>query len=741
MAVLFMCRLDEWHRLRHALRGAIAPLDRVWGGSHHPLQKVKPSFINETSPQRRVKLFHARIELACYRTATPMLNAKKDLTQARAIALNTSTRMVEHTLGRSNAVDMYTFQFNQRSSFQSELSTNGKAALHLINDRNTNGRVDRGEIIKRGRVRPGTTTLAKNRLEAGTYFMRVLPKSAPNATGEIDYQLTFSKTTDGGVTSSAVATRASTASQSATQNWNARFLNRDRSNLRNFRRYDFTQPDAMDDLGFQGRSGDMVARLDINYGRRSPTTGINKNRFAMEAWTRIELEGGSFYRISSKSDDGTRFYFKDPKTNQTVAELAGDWRNRKVRHPAWTQLLTPGASGSYDFYVQYFENSGNSVIDVALERVNLTGTVASSGLNVRSQPSTLNNTPINYLNQGEAFTIVKQVRSPNDIAYRDWYQIVTASGQSGYVAADSSFITVQDNSQIVAIGDVVTPPAPPPKPDLPGDGGSPGSAQGVISSKVWITSDRKISLRSTSDISGSELVRLGQNTPLTLVKKVTGGRYLNGFDEWYQVRTTVNGRNVDGYVAAYYVDVLNDGGRYETAISKENSLYKPHLTEAVTPTYYWTGYKPFADQAAAKYSWLNPSVIGGIGSRESGWGLLLSPKGPSGTGDGGHGRGLMQIDDRFHQSFISSGRWRNPQDNITYAIDEVLSRNYDYLDRNTNLAGENLLRGAIAAYNAGLGNVLDALSQGLDVDYYTTGQDYSWDVLNRAGWFQLHGWA
>jgi hypothetical protein len=57
------------------------------------------------------------------------------------------------------------------------------------------------------------------------------------------------------------------------------------------------------------------------------------------------------------------------------------------------------------------------------------------------------------------------------------------------------------------------------------------------------------------------------------------------------------------------------------------------------------------------------------------------------------------------------------------------------------LQGIDLLRGAIAAYNSGLTNVMKALGQGLDVDHYTTGQDYSWDVLNRAGWFQLHGWT
>jgi len=58
------------------------------------------------------------------------------------------------------------------------------------------------------------------------------------------------------------------------------------------------------------------------------------------------------------------------------------------------------------------------------------------------------------------------------------------------------------------------------------------------------------------------------------------------------------------------------------------------------------------------------AIIWAIGSRESRWGLALSPPTPAGTGDYGHGRGLMQIDDRWHPEFIGSGGWQDPQANI-----------------------------------------------------------------------------
>jgi hypothetical protein len=62
------------------------------------------------------------------------------------------------------------------------------------------------------------------------------------------------------------------------------------------------------------------------------------------------------------------------------------------------------------------------------------------------------------------------------------------------------------------------------------------------------------------------------------------------------------------------------------------------------------------------------------------------------------------------------------------------------LRRRTVLHGRALLRGALAAVNCGIGNVLHAIRQGADLDFYTSGRDYSRDVLHRAGFFQAHGW-
>lgn len=162
-------------------------------------------------------------------------------------------------------------------------------------------------------------------------------------------------------------------------------------------------------------------------------------------------------------------------------------------------------------------------------------------------------------------------------------------------------------------------------------------------------------------------------------------------------------------------------------------------------------------EEGAKLCEVPPCVIVGIGSRESQWGMALKPPGPGGTGDflkrrfptryrnsalppdgGGFGRGLLQIDYDVH-AFAREGAWRDAHDNILYGC-SVLQDALRFMQRKTELQGRALLCAAIAAYNCGPGNVLKAHRARRDVDFYTAGRDYSADVLNRTGFFQMNGW-
>jgi hypothetical protein len=189
---------------------------------------------------------------------------------------------------------------------------------------------------------------------------------------------------------------------------------------------------------------------------------------------------------------------------------------------------------------------------------------------------------------------------------------------------------------------------------------------------------------------------------------------------------------------------------FQTSYAPNNASLLRQLSEAEK-------HKAALDGAAKKYGFSTP-LIWGIGSRESHWGLLLKPKGPAGTGDflerrypapfrtgplppdgRGFGRGLMQVDFDAHE-FARTGKWFDPKENIFYGC-KVLVDSRDFIQRKADLQGLALLRAALAGYNAGPGNALRALRDGRDVDFYTAGRDYSRDVLDRAGWFQLKGWS
>ncbi|EIJ42299.1 transglycosylase family protein [Beggiatoa alba B18LD] len=190
-------------------------------------------------------------------------------------------------------------------------------------------------------------------------------------------------------------------------------------------------------------------------------------------------------------------------------------------------------------------------------------------------------------------------------------------------------------------------------------------------------------------------------------------------------------------------------GKYPTTYAANNATLMRQLTEVKK-------YNTYINEAVRLYPYLTPAIIAGIGSRESQWGLALTPPTPAGRGDfarraprgerttpeppdgGGYGRGLMQIDYDWHE-FARTGNWQSPRENILYAC-KVLDDARRFFQQRLNLREADLLRATIAAYNAGATATLNAITAGLDMDANTTGKDYSRDVLSRAGWFQLQGW-
>jgi hypothetical protein len=110
------------------------------------------------------------------------------------------------------------------------------------------------------------------------------------------------------------------------------------------------------------------------------------------------------------------------------------------------------------------------------------------------------------------------------------------------------------------------------------------------------------------------------------------------------------------------------------------------------------------------------------------------------VGDGGHGRGLFQIDDRSHKDFLgrvgAAGAGKKPP--IPKAADHagsLLASNISF-GASKGVAAAGRLKFGLSAYNAGAGGALKGLQEHGDPDARTTGGDYGASVLARFAMFQ-----
>lgn len=146
--------------------------------------------------------------------------------------------------------------------------------------------------------------------------------------------------------------------------------------------------------------------------------------------------------------------------------------------------------------------------------------------------------------------------------------------------------------------------------------------------------------------------------------------------------------------------------------------------------------------AAASVYGLDPYLLAAVCDRESLGGEALTPKGPRGVGDEGHGRGLMQIDDRWHKGFIRAEfddrvpLWTDPFFVFGYAA-RLLRRLLNRFDQDVGAA--------LCAYNAGEDDAIAVLklmppeaTSAERIQRFsqrTTQKNYCSDVLRRRDGF------
>lgn len=156
------------------------------------------------------------------------------------------------------------------------------------------------------------------------------------------------------------------------------------------------------------------------------------------------------------------------------------------------------------------------------------------------------------------------------------------------------------------------------------------------------------------------------------------------------------------------------------------------------------GWLPLFAKSAADCGF-DRAVLIGIASRETNMRNIV--------GDGGHGYGLMQIDDRSFPDFCHSGLWQD----VGAVIDKgahVLKEKRDTIRAGQgkalkigakfnftgkpNLTDAELLATSIAAYNSGLWAYWGLSTKG-DPDLKTTMHDYSADTLKRIALLRTLG--
>lgn len=131
------------------------------------------------------------------------------------------------------------------------------------------------------------------------------------------------------------------------------------------------------------------------------------------------------------------------------------------------------------------------------------------------------------------------------------------------------------------------------------------------------------------------------------------------------------------------------------------------------------GLLPVFRQAAIRHR-VPVTLLLAIASRESGMGTDPFLLANDWTGRDGHGKGIMQVDDRYH-SIMKQTPGDDHITNIEFAA-EFLA---DLMNR------FNKKQHAVSAYNAGAYGVQRALQQGINPDSVTTGGNYAQDVFNR----------
>ena len=260
----------------------------------------------------------------------------------------------------------------------------------------------------------------------------------------------------------------------------------------------------------------------------------------------------------------------------------------------------------------------------------------------------------------------------------------------------------------------------------------------------------RLNVRETPDVSSRRLFSIGFGTVIKFLQELTGGSYL--FEgqhraDWAEIIY----RGEIGYVAAAYIEPVAAGASDDDAITEGNELNKilfeletagasdatarqdrlpqqgirgQDASKAMAKTDLGriNTLKHLFLQTGIKFG-LPPALLGAIASRESRGGNALDS---TGHGDGGHGFGIMQIDDRSWNADKSEGPKGLAHIDQAAAI---LAFKLETTEHTPGLEDAEALATAVSRYNGGRGLAFPRSDEG------TTGADYMNDVWQRARFY------
>ncbi|MEM7440211.1 MAG: SH3 domain-containing protein [Pseudomonadota bacterium] len=269
--------------------------------------------------------------------------------------------------------------------------------------------------------------------------------------------------------------------------------------------------------------------------------------------------------------------------------------------------------------------------------------------------------------------------------------------------------------------------------------------------------ENRLDLRETADISAPGLLSLAPNTVLRYVKELTGGSYM--FEGQHRADwAEVGYQGTIGYVAAAYIEPFNIGQTSDGEVTEGGELNKilfefepagasdatarqdklpqrgirgvaASNTMAKTDLKRVKAFRKLFLEVGIKHD-LPPALLCAIASRETRGGSQLDD---TGHGDGGHGFGIMQIDDRSWNADKSEG-----PGGLVH-IDQaagILAYKLKGTEQIPGLSDVEALATAISRYNGGRGLAFPRSDEG------TTGADYMNDVWQRARYYAKKiGWT